>query len=167
MAIPCKTKTNRQQPRNQLHPTTFKEVPYQGGMLIAIEIEETKPTMDYEERLQTFIDQLNAEVDTYDFRIRNGRKYDYVQKHVPNYGWQDSFAIIKTTNCKVAWGRQKVKPGDMVKLQSGQPKRGSAFGTIMTGDENQLDGLWKGKPCRRAADSYKALLEDRDFNGMP
>lgn len=123
--------------------------------------------MDYDERLQNFIEQLNESVSTYDFRVREGRKYDYVQKDVPNYGWQDVFAVVKTTDCEVAWGHTKVKPGDYVDV-NGSPKRGTATGTIMTSDNRQLDGLdYKGSIRSRKADSYKELLEDRDYNGMP
>jgi uncharacterized protein YkvS len=123
--------------------------------------------MTYQERLQTFVEKLNEDSDTFDFRVKEARKYDYIQKRIgEDRNWRTSFAIVKDLSSAVSIGYTKVKVGDLVETQNGRPQRGSAKATIMTEDENLLDGIWRGDLPNWKTDNYKQLLENREHNGM-
>lgn len=124
--------------------------------------------MNYSERLQTFVKQLNEESDTFNFRVKEARKYDYIQKRIGNdRNWRTAFAVVKDLSSKVSIGYTKIKKGDLVKTQNGRPQRGSAIATIMTEDDEKLtNGIWRGDLRKWPTDNYKALLEDREHNGM-
>lgn len=121
--------------------------------------------MNYESQLQNLVDALNEESDTYEFRVNEARKYDYIEKQVLG-NWQRVAAVVKTLDCKVCNGYINTRVGDIVDLQGNTPKRGSAKGTIFTEDDNLTDAFSLGKLVKDFAvpSWFRSEYEDRTPN---
>ncbi len=121
--------------------------------------------MNYEDQLQTLVDNLNEESDAYDFRINRGRKYDYIEKET-TYGWQKTAAVVKDLDSKVSRGYIRTRVGDIVELQGSSPKRSSKFvkGTIFTTEDQITDAFHMGRLVNFAPEWFRNSYKSRTPN---
>lgn len=120
--------------------------------------------MKYEKQLQALVDALNEEDDNREYRIKEARKYDYIEKYT-HYGWQRAAAVVKTLDSKVCNGYIKTRVGDIVKVD-GTPKRGSKFvkGTIFTDEDRITDAFHAGRLVNFTPKWFRNLYNSRTPN---